>query len=99
MMSGPEFQMAVLAVNMVDHNTLQRLENCVGLSGTLLKWSEVNLNDRGCFLLTGNYTSKNTQVTHGVPQGTVSLFRVIVLLHQPTSSELQPAESHPDMIL
>ena len=55
----------------VDHNVLlDRLETCVGLSGTARRWFKSYLNDRDCFVSIGNYTSeqmKSQAESHRAP--------------------------------
>ena len=50
---------------------MDRLENWVGLSGTVLEWFRSYLQDRNYFVSIGNYTSDQTNLTCGVPQGSI----------------------------
>ncbi|MBJ7883218.1 reverse transcriptase domain-containing protein, partial [Gelidibacter salicanalis] len=60
------------AFDTVDHNILlDRLENWVGLSETVLNWFESYLKDRNNFVSIGKYTSELTNMTCGVPQGSI----------------------------
>ena len=58
------------AFDTIDHEILlDRLENWVGLSGTVLEWFRSYLQDRNYFISIGDYTSDLTNMTCGVPQG------------------------------
>ena len=58
------------AFDMVDHKILlDRLENWVGLR--VLEWFRSYLQDRNYFVSIGNYTSDQTNMTCGVPQGSI----------------------------
>lgn len=60
------------AFDTVDHKILlDRLENWVGLSGTVLDWFRSYLQDRNYFVTIGNYTSSPTNMSCGVPQGSI----------------------------
>ena len=55
-----------------DHNILlDRLDNWVELSGTVLNWFESYLKDRDYFVSIGNNTSEQAKITCGVPQGSI----------------------------
>ncbi len=60
------------AFDTVDHNILlQRLENCVGLSGMVHKWFRSHLEGRGHYVSIGEHKSQWTSMTCGVPQGSI----------------------------
>ena len=55
-----------------DHNILlNRLEQWVGFTGTVLNWLKAYLQDRDYFVSVGNYESEGTEITCGVPQGSI----------------------------
>ncbi len=59
-------------VDTVDHNILlQRLENCVRLSGMLHKWFRSYLDGRGNYVVIGEHKSQWMSMTCGVPQGSI----------------------------
>ena len=54
----------------------------MGFSGTVLNWFESYLKDRDYFVSIGNYTSEQTKMTCGVPQGSILgplLFNIYML--------------------
>lgn len=60
------------AFDTVDHKILLwRLEHCVGLKGTVLKWFESYLTDRSISVQMGQFSSSVAPLTCGVPQGSV----------------------------
>ena len=59
------------AFDIVDNILLDRLENWVGVSATVLNWFESYLKDRKNVVSIGNYTSAWTNMTCGVPQGSI----------------------------
>ena len=71
------------AFDTVDHNILlDRFANWVGLSGTVLNWFESYLKERDYYVSIGNLTSERTNITCGVPQGSILgplLFNIYML--------------------
>ena len=60
------------AFNTIDQSILlDRLENWVGLSGLVLQWFRSYLQDRKYFVSIGDYTSDLTNMSCGVPQGSI----------------------------
>jgi len=60
------------AFDTVDHKILLwRLEHCVGLKGTVLKWFESYLTGRSISVQMGQFSSSVAPLTCGVPQGSV----------------------------
>ena len=60
------------AFDTIDHSILlDRLENWVGLSGLVLQWFKSYLRDRKYFVSIGDYTSDLTNMSCGVPQGSI----------------------------
>lgn len=58
------------AFDTVDHDILiNRLQNCVGLSGSVLDWFRTYLSGRAFSVSLGEHSSANTSITCGVPQG------------------------------
>ena len=60
------------AFDTVNHTILlDRLENWVGLSGTVLRWFRSYLDGREYVVRMGNLESERTTMTYGVPQGSI----------------------------
>ena len=60
------------AFDTVDHATLlSRLENCVGVRGTALKWFESYLSGRSFSVRLGDSSSSSAPLHCGVPQGSI----------------------------
>jgi len=60
------------AFDTIDHDILlQRLDQPIGISGTALSWFESYLSDRSQFVFVNDDASMTTNVSHGVPQGSV----------------------------
>ncbi len=58
--------------NTIDHNIiLNRLENCVGISGSVLACFKSYLSDSHQFVAVNEEVSYRSQVQYGVPQGSV----------------------------
>ncbi len=56
----------------IDHSILlNRLENFVGISGSVLAWFKLYLSDRHQFVAVNEEVSYRSQVQYGVPQGSV----------------------------
>ncbi len=72
------------AFDTIDHNSLlNRLENCVGISGSALAWFKSYLSDRHQFIAVNEEVSYRSQVQYGVPQESVLgplLFTLYMLL-------------------
>ncbi len=74
------------AFETVDHNILlQRLENWVGLSGTVQKWFRSYLEGRGYYVSIGEHKSQWTSMTCGVPQGSILALLLFSLYMLPLS--------------
>ena len=61
---------------------LDKLENSVGLSGTILNWFKSHLNDRDYFVSIGNNTSVRMKMSSRVPQCSILrplLFNIYML--------------------
>lgn len=50
---------------------LQRLEQCLGLRGTVLNWLSSYLSGRYFSVSVGSYESDNVSIQYGVPQGSI----------------------------
>ncbi len=60
------------AFDTIDHNILlNRLENYVGISGSVLAWFKSYLFDHHQFVAVNEEVSYQSQVQYGVPQGSV----------------------------
>ena len=60
------------AFDTVNHDILlDRLENCVGFSGTVLNWFRSYLTGRESLVSLGDYSSDKEIMTCGVPQGSI----------------------------
>ena len=60
------------AFDTVDHRILiNRLENCIGVTGTALDWFKSYLSDRTFSVSVGNVFSSYATITCGIPQGSI----------------------------
>ena len=60
------------AFDTVDHRILlSRLEHCVGVTGTALKWFQSYLTGRSFSVSLGEFSSSEAPLTCGVPQGSI----------------------------
>ncbi len=60
------------AFDTVDHGILlQRLERCVGIKGTALRWLSSYLTHRSYSVSVGDFKSDKVSISHGVPQRSV----------------------------
>ncbi len=60
------------AFNTINHNILlNRLENCIGISGNVLAWFKSFLSDRHEFVEVNEEVSYQSKVQYGVPQGSI----------------------------
>ncbi len=60
------------AFDTIDHNILMnRLENYVGISGSVLAWFKSYLSDRNQFIALNEEVSYQSRMQYGVPQGSV----------------------------
>uniref|UniRef100_A0A3Q3K2M1 Reverse transcriptase domain-containing protein n=1 Tax=Monopterus albus TaxID=43700 RepID=A0A3Q3K2M1_MONAL len=60
------------AFDTIDHSILlQRLEHVIGIKGTALNWFKSYLSERFQFVHVNDECSTQTEVSHGIPQGSV----------------------------
>ncbi len=60
------------AFDTVDHNILiSRMEQCVGIKGTVLEWFRSYLSGRSFSVRLGDFMSSSACFSCGVPQGSV----------------------------
>ena len=75
------------AFDTVDHTILlSRLEQCVGINGTAMKWFRSYLSDRTFSVSLWNFKSTSSPVSCGVPQGCILAAILFALYMLPLGS-------------